>query len=273
MTRRSRKPHGFTLVELMVVIVLLFFTPLLYHLPQAVLASIIMMAVVGLLNVEGFVHAWKALPFDGITSVASFVATLALAPHLEWGIAIGITMSLGAYLYRTMRPHVAELSLHPDGSLRDAHRYGLKQCKHIAAIRFDGPLNFANTSYLEEEVLGRIAEMPELKHVLIAAHGINEIDASGEEMLDKLVTRLKESGYKVSFSGFKEGVLDVLKRTHLYDKIGAENIYPTQLKALAAIYASAHVGSDERDCPLLRENVPTMPRDVTPANQKDQQDH
>lgn len=235
-----------------VVVTLLFCTPLLYHLPQAVLASIIMMAVVGLLNVKGFLHAWQANRFDGVTSVVCFVTTLALAPHLEWGIAIGVALSLGAYLYRTMRPHVAELSLHPDGSLRDADRHLLEQCRHIAAIRFDGPLNFANTSYLEDEILTRVADSPDLRIVLIVAHGINEMDASGEEMLSNVVERLRAGGYEVVFSGLKDNVLDVMKRTRLYEKIGEENMYPTQLTAVRAIHARAHVGSQEKECPLLK---------------------
>jgi anti-anti-sigma factor len=209
-----------------------------------------MMAVIGLLNAEGFIHAWKAQRFDGFTGIASFVATLAFAPHLEWGIALGVVLSLGAYLYRTMKPPVPELSLHPDGSLRDADRHQLRRCKHIAAIRFDGPLNFANTSYLEDKVLELVAEMPDLRHVLIAAHGINEMDASGEDMLRLLVERLREAGYEVSFSGLKEEVQDALMRTGLFDRIGAQNMFPTQAHAVAAIYAKAHVNSTERDCPL-----------------------
>jgi len=235
-----------------VVLVLLFFTPLLYHLPQAVLAAIIMMAVVSLLNVAGFVHAWKAQRFDGITAIVSFVGTLIFAPHLEWGIAAGVLLSLGAYLYRTMRPHIAELSLHPDGSLRDAKRHNLQQCKHIAVIRFDGPLNFANTSYLEEEILGRVADLPELKHVLIASHGINEIDATGEEMLSHIINRLRQAGYEVSFSGLKDEVLDVMKRTHLYEQIGERNMYPTQAIAIVNIHPKAHINTDEKECPLLK---------------------
>ena len=233
-----------------VVIVLLFFTPLLYNLPQAVLAAIIMMAVIGLLNTEGFIHAWKAQRFDGFTGVVAFVATLAFAPHLEWGIALGVVLSLGAYLYRTMKPPVPELSLHPDGSLRDADRHRLRRCKHIAAIRFDGPLNFVNTSYLEDKVLELVAEMADLRHVLIVSHGINEMDASGEDMLRLLVERLREAGYEVSFSGLKEEMQDALMRTGLYERIGAQNMYPTQAHAVAAIYAKAHVSSTEKDCPL-----------------------
>ncbi len=233
-----------------VVIVLLFFTPLLYHLPQAVLAAIIMMAVFGLLNIRGFVHAWEARRFDGITAIITLVATLFFAPHLEFGIFIGVALSLGAYLMRTMKPHMAELSLHPDGSLRDARRHGLPVCRHIAAIRFDGPLNFVNATYLEDEILKLNSEMPGLKCLLLAAHGINEIDASGEETLSLLVDRLREAGYEIAFSGVKEEVLDAMNRTHLFEKIGVENFYPTQLQAVSSIYARAHLNSDESNCPL-----------------------
>jgi MFS superfamily sulfate permease-like transporter len=246
--------------SIVVVIALLFFTPLLYHLPQAVLAAIIMMAVVGLLNVRGFIHAWKAQWFDGFTSIVAFAATLYFAPHLEWGILTGVVLSLGAYLYRTMRPHVAELSLHADGSLRDAERHGLKLCRHITAIRFDGPLNFASCSYLEEEILGRAAEMPDLRHVLIVAHGINELDASGEEMLEKIVRRLRAGGVRVSFSGLKDAVIDVLRRTHLWEQIGEENAYSTQLIAIQKIHEQAHAGTTETACPLVHRPLASPPQ-------------
>ena len=233
-----------------VVLVLLFLTPLLYHLPQAVLAAIIMMAVIGLLNVSGFVHAWRVQKFDGITAIVSFAGTLAFAPHLEWGILMGVVLSLGGYLVRTMRPKVASLSPHPDGSLRDARRHHLRQCSCLAVIRFDGPLNFASVNYLEKEVLEQVADMRDLNHVLIDGNGINEIDASGEEMLRHLIQELRSTGCHVSFTELNDHVLDVLKRTHLYDLIGEDHVFSTQAQAVAMIYAAAHAGSTERDCPF-----------------------
>ena len=236
--------------SVVVVITLLFLTPLLYHLPQATLAAIIIMAVVGLVNVHDVVHAWKAQWFDGLTAIVTFVVTLIVAPHLEWGILAGVVLSLGAYLQRSMRPNVAMLALHPDGSLRDATLHRLGQCRYIAAIRFDGPLNFASCSYLEEAILTRVSEVPTLREVLIVAHGINEIDSSGEQMLEKVLYRLQANGCRVSFSGVKENVVDALRRTRLWDKIGEDNVYPTQLIALRAIYDRAHAGEKEPDCPL-----------------------
>ena len=235
-----------------VVITLLFFTPLLYHLPQAVLAAVIMMAVIGLVNVSGFVHAWQAQKYDGAISIISFICTLAFAPHLDKGIMIGVLLSVGLYLYRNLRPGVAVLSLHPDDSLRDAARHHLKECRYIAVIRFDGPLFFASASYLEDKILEQVASMPDLRHILIVSHGINELDASGEEMLSVLISRLRDAGYDVSFSGLKDNVLDVLRRTHLYETIGEDHMFPTQVLAIEGIHAKAHENSEEKDCPLLK---------------------
>jgi SulP family sulfate permease len=234
---------------IIVAIVLLFFSPLLYFLPQAVLASIIMMAVVGLLNVSGFVHAWRTQPFDGAVSAITFICTLVLAPHLERGVFLGVALSLGGYLFRTMRPEVAVLAPTPDGGLRDASRHGLEQCRYLAAIRFDGPLNFANASYLEDEVLDRVSQLPDLRHVLIVADGVNEVDASGEETLRHLVDHLREAGLDVSFCGLKDQLIDVLKRSHLYDFVGDNHVYPSTARAIAAIYATAHP-EPEPGCPF-----------------------
>jgi len=235
-----------------VAVALLYFTPLLYHLPQSVLAAVIMMAVVGLINVKGIAHAWRAQRRDGVIAVISFITTLAFAPHLDIGILVGVGLSVLLFLRRAMRPKIAELSLYSDGSYHDAIRFRLSQCRRITVIRFDGPLFFANTGYLEEEVRQRVAALPELKQIIIMANGISELDASGEEMLSLMVDRLRAAGYKVAFSGFNEHVLDVLHRTHLYEKIGRENIYPLLSVAIDAVHAAAHEGMLETDCPLKK---------------------
>jgi SulP family sulfate permease len=237
--------------SIVVMITLLFFTSLLYHLPQAVLAAIIMMAVIGLLNVSGFIHAWKANKFDGVISVITFVATLFFAPHLDKGIMIGVVLSLGYYLYRGMKPNIALLAKHPDGTWRNSERFGLKQCKHIAVIRYNGSLFFANVSYLEKTILDVVSSMPELRHIIIVANGINELDASGEDMLSTLIDRLRGQGYEISLTGTNDHVMDTMKRTYLYYKIGENNMYRNVAKAMEAIHKKAHENTDEEVCPLL----------------------
>ncbi|MBN1652752.1 MAG: STAS domain-containing protein [Deltaproteobacteria bacterium] len=238
------------ITSLAVVIVLFFMTPLLYHLPQPVLAAVIMMAVVGLINVSGFIHAWKAKRFDGAISVISFISTLFFAPHLDKGIMVGVGLSLVVFLYKSMRPKVVTLSLH-EKALGDAAVYGLKSCAHIAVVRFDGPLFFANASYLEDKIAERIRSMPELKHILVVASGINDMDASGEEALSLVVDRVRAAGYQISLCDVKERVMGVFRRTHLLEKIGEEHIFYTLNQAIDTIYPVAHVGSSEEKCPLI----------------------
>jgi len=237
--------------SVVVLVTLLFLTPLLYHLPQAVLAAIIMLAVIGLVDFRALVHAWQAQPHDGLIAGVTFVVTLLAAPHLEKGIFLGVALSLGLYLFRTMKPDVDLLSLYTDGSFRSARRHGLELCRRIAVIRFNGSLFFSNVSYLEDQVLERVASMPDLEHVLLVGNGINEIDASGVEALRRLVKRLREAGYEFSVSGLNDTVLQVLERTGMLELIGSRHLFPSVAAALEEIWEPAHFACDEGECPLV----------------------
>jgi MFS superfamily sulfate permease-like transporter len=236
--------------SLVVIVVLLFFTPILYHLPQSVLAAIIMMAVMGLINIKGFLHAWRAQWYDGAISVITFICTLAFAPHLERGIFVGVALSLAVFLYKSMRPTVVDLSLGVDRELHDAVAFGLEQCRYIDVIRFDGPLFFANASYMEDQIRERRKSKKRLKHIIMVANGINDIDASGQEALSFVVDRVRRAGMDLSMSGVNETVMAALKRTHLASKIGEKNFYPNMKSAVNAIHASTHQGGKEKNCPL-----------------------
>ncbi len=236
--------------SLTVVVVLLVLTPLFYHLPQSVLAAIIMMAVVGLINVRGFIHAWQAQWYDGAISIITFISTLAFAPHLDRGILIGAGLSILVFLYKSMRPKVVDLSLDIDRTLHDAVAGGLQECRYIDVVRFDGPLFFANASYLEDQIRNRRRTKKELKHIIISAGSINDIDSSGEEALSLTVDRVRSAGIDISLSGVNRSVMKVLRRTHLIAKIGEDHIYPTIENAINAVHEMTHRGGQEKDCPL-----------------------
>lgn len=219
-----------------VLLTLLFLTPLLFHLPKPVLAAIIMMAVISLINFPIILKAWRANRDDGIASITTFVATLAFAPNIQDGILVGIILSLSLLLYRMMRPRIALLGVHQDGTLRDAERHNLPRLHNrLAAIRFDGALRFVNVSYFENAILKLERDNPEVDHILVKGSGINEIDASGVEMLSNLITRFKSNGITLCFSGFKKQTLDVIERSGLIDKIGSENLFSTDQAALDAL--------------------------------------
>lgn len=238
LSANARTALSSIITALFVLVTLLFFTSLLYHLPKPVLAAIIMMAVIGLINFRSIGKAWKANRDDGAAAVATFVATLAFAPNIQNGIVTGIMLSLGLLLYRMMRPHVAALGKHHDGTLRDAGRHGLEPLHpKLGAIRFDGALRFVNVSYFEDALLKLEQENPEVACILVKTSGINDVDASGVDMLSNLVERFRSSGITLAFSGPKKKVREVMDRTGLSAQIGEDNIFSTDREALDSLLA------------------------------------
>jgi sulfate permease, SulP family len=232
-----------------VAVTLLFLTPLIYHLPQSVLAANNLLAVAGLITFQAFKHTWKASRADGIVALVTFVVTLLAAPHLDKGIMIGTVLAIGHYLYRTMAPRVALLGRHCDGTLRDIkHHPDLTTSTRLVAIRFDGSLYFANIAHFEDAVLGAMADHQEAKYLLVVGDAINSIDSSGEEMLHNLVAQLQQSGVEIVFSGLKKQILDVMRATGLFEFVGENNIFATEDQALADI--SLRLG-EEGTCDAL----------------------
>jgi len=257
---------GFAMVfnGIFVAVTLLFLTSYLYHLPKAVLAVIILLAATGLITPAALKHTWQASKRDGIVAIITFIVTLLAAPHLDKGIMVGAGLALVLFLYSTMKPRVAILGRFHDGTLRDAKVNKLPASDVVTAIRFDGRLYFANVSYFEDAVLGAVAENPNAPYVLIVADGINDIDASGEEVIHHLVERLNENGVVVLFAGLKKQVIDVMNATGLWNVIGEKRIFSTAEQALERIYARAeYVDEDDPLKPLPKSATPnlSMPRE------------
>ena len=231
---------------------LLFLTPLLHHLPEAILAAIIIMAVIGLVNIRALVQTWHTHRHDGIAALVTFGGTLIFAPHLDYGILLGAGLAIVLYLLRTMRPRVVILSRHPeDGALRDARFFDLPESEHIAALRFDGPLYFANVGHLEDTVLQINNEHPQARFLLLVADGITSIDSSGVESLHGLRERLDDNGVTLVLAGVKLQVREVMQRAGLETEIGAENIFRHEDDAIEAIHQRIDDPTfDPARCPL-----------------------
>ncbi|MGB8436749.1 MAG: SulP family inorganic anion transporter [Burkholderiales bacterium] len=223
----------------------LFLGPLLFHLPKPVLGAIIVLAVLGLLNFRAIHRAWLASRADAIAAILTFAATLAFAPNIQNGILTGIIASLALSLYKRMRPRAVEVSLHPDGTLRDAAHWSLPVLHpQIAALRFDDSLMFVNAAHFEDAVLQLERRRTGLRFLLISAGGMNEIDASGIEVISNLADHLAAKGITLALSGVKKQVQAVLDRTGLTEKLGGENIYPTDRIALDALRVRAESSAE-----------------------------
>jgi SulP family sulfate permease len=208
----------------LIALTVIFLTPLFYYLPQAVLAAIIIVAVVGLIDVATLNHVWHYNKADAVSMIVTFVAVLAMGVEAGIGVGVGVTILL--FLWRTSRPHVAVVGrLGQSEIYRNILRHSVKTCPHVVAMRVDESLYFANTKFLEDCVLGIIAERPQVKHLVLIGIAINFIDASALETLEALVEELRNAGVEFHLAAFKGPVMDRLKAIGFVDKIGLDHIH------------------------------------------------
>jgi len=233
-----------------VMLVLLFLTPLLYHLPQATLAVIVMMAVFGLINVRALVRAWRIERQEAVVGVLTFVATLAMAPQLANGILAGAGLAIVLFLIRTMKPRTDIVGRLEDGTLGGATANRTDPIgRNFIAVRFDGSLNFVNASHFEDVLLEARARNPRACAVLVIGSGINDIDVTGEERLRDVVDNFRDGGIELYFSSLKSQVYEGLRRSRLFERIGADHFFRTKEKALEYLAETYDAGEDQGPVP------------------------
>lgn len=235
------------LSALAVVLVLLFFTEYLYHLPQAVLAVIVMMAVFSLIRIKPLVQAWKVDRISALTGIITFFATLIMAPAIANGILLGVVLTVLHFLIRTMKPRADIVSRKPNGTLGGMRAHKLKPVSdYFVPVRFDGALTFINVAYFEDIVLEALSDFPKAKTILVVGSGINSIDASGEEKVREVANRLEKLGVKLMFSGLKHQVYEILEHAGIVEELGKDAFISdkeTALRSLCAKYGECTEGS------------------------------
>lgn len=228
---------------LAVMLVLLFFTPYLYHLPLAVLAVIVMLAVFDLIKIQPLVLAWKVDRIGALTGVVTFAATLLMAPAIANGVLLGVALTVLSLLVRQMQPRAVILGRMADGSLSDMKAHGLPPIsEHFATLRYDGSLDFLNAAHFEEAILRAHAEFPAARTILVVGNGINSIDASGEEKIREIAQYMRTANVTLAFSSLKQPVREKFIRAELPRLLGEENLFKTRqgaIEALEARYAGA----------------------------------
>ena len=241
---------GFSSVVTAVIVglTIVWLTPLLYHLPQATLAAIILMAVVNLVHFSPLRHAWKVEKHDGLVGLLTFVMTLTFAPHLENGIAFGIILSLGLFLYRTMEPNFTELSVE-HGSII-ASRFAdesVEASQSVKVAKWSGSLYFANAAYFETKLLELIAKNnDELQYVIVDVASIVQVDASGEQVLSNLVESCSSSGVEILFAR-TERLEAELFRSGFKKRYGENRFFDLRADALKYVWQELENIEKEKD--------------------------
>lgn len=236
----ARTPVATLVTAAVVGLTALVLTPAFHHLPTAVLASIVVVAVLGLVDTRGAVAAWRARRWDGLTVALTFLVTLVFG--VEPGLAAGVAFSLGVFLWRSARPHTAELGRVPGtAAYRNLARYhGLVTEPPVAVIRFDGPLYFANARHLADRLLAVAGAREGLRAVVLDASAVGDIDADGAHTLAELHEHLGDRGIALHLATVRGPVRDLLTRAGVWQPLReAGRLHPDVADAVASATTGA----------------------------------
>lgn len=224
----------------------LFLTPLLFNLPIATLAATIIVAVLSLVDLKTPGRLWRYSRADFAAHVATIGVTLLAG--VEPGVIAGVGVGLLLYLWASSRPHAAIVGRVPDTQhFRNVERHKVITLPHILSIRIDESLTYLNARWLEEYVLERVAEKPELRHVVLMCSAVNAIDASGLESLEAIEHRLADGGIRMHLSEVKGPVMDRLQRSHFLDQLSGE-VFLSQDQAFSRlVHDDGSVAVDQSD--------------------------
>ena len=220
---------------LLVAATLLFLTPLFTFLPKAVLATIIMTAVFGLVDVREAKHLAKVSRPDLALMAVTFVATLTLG--IEPGIGAGVGASLLWFVWKTSSPHIATLGRVPGTTIyRNLDRYpDAETTDGVVAIRVDAPLYFANTAFLKESLANALGA-GDVEHLVVDCKGVGSVDAQALSTLFDIVDDLERRGTVLWMAGVRGPVRDAFAASNFTERVGAQHFVERVHEAVDAIH-------------------------------------
>lgn len=208
----------------------LLLTPLLFFLPKATLAATIIVAVLSLVDFSILTKTWGYSKVDFAAVATTIFLTLGMG--VEVGVSAGVILSIGLFLYKTSRPHVAEVGLVPGTQhFRNINRHEVETHPSIVSLRIDESLYFANAAFLQDYVYDRVACDQPVRHIILMCSAVNEVDMSALESLEAINLRLKDMGIKLHMSEVKGPVMDRLKRSHFLDEMTGD-VFLSQYEAV-----------------------------------------
>jgi SulP family sulfate permease len=217
----------------LILLTVLFLTPLFYFLPQAVLAAIIVVAVISLFDVKTFRHVWQTSRPDGVTLLVTFGAVLSLG--IEVGIWVGAGVAIFLHLWQTSRPTIVQLGrLLGTEQYLDVSRYDVEVQPDVHIMQVNESLYFPNVQRVEEYILGVIATRHDVQAVVLVCRAVNTIDASAIHMMESLVQALHNAGVRLYLAEVKPNVLERLERSGCLTAIGEKRVFKSTFEAYLA---------------------------------------
>ena len=216
-------------------------TPLIYFLPKATLAATIIVAVLSLVDFSVLKRSWNYSKADFAAVLATILMTLALG--VEVGVSAGVGLSILLHLYKSSKPHIAEVGQVPGTEhYRNVLRHDVITDPSIVTLRVDESLYFANARYLEDKIQNRVAKDKNIRHVILQCAAVNEVDLSALESLEAINERLREMGVQLHLSEVKGPVMDRLKREHFLEEMTGK-VFLSQFMAVKTLQAIPNGGT------------------------------
>ncbi len=232
---------AFTAVGILLAALLL--TPLIHFLPTATLAATIIVAVLSLVDLSILKKTWSYSKADFAAVLTTILLTLGIG--VEAGVSAGVVLSIFLFLYKTSRPHIAEVGLVPGTQhFRNVLRHKVVTHPEVLTIRIDESLYFANARFLEDYVYDRVVPDRALRHVILMCSAVNEIDMSALESLEAINHRLRGLGITLHLSEVKGPVMDRLQRAHFLDELTGR-VFLSQYDAMLALTPGARASASE----------------------------
>lgn len=218
-----------------------YLTPALYFLPKATLAATIIVAVLTVVDFSILKKTWRLSKNDFYAVATTLLGTVLFG--VEAGVLCGVALSILLYLYRTSKPHVAEVGL-VEGTehFRNIKRYRVTTTPSVLTLRVDESLFFANASLLENLIYEKVYNNDPIAHLVLMCSAVNEIDYSALEMLEQVNQRLAEQGITLHLSEVKGPVMDTLRHSG-FAKALSGKIFLTQFEAFQNLKGGANHSS------------------------------
>ena len=234
---RTPAAGAFTAVGLL--FAAMFLTPLLYFLPKATLAATIIVAVLSLVDLSVLSRSLSYSKADFSAVLGTILLTLFAG--VEVGVASGVAISLALFVWKTSRPHVAEVGRVPGSQhFRNINRHDVITEPSVLTLRIDESLYFANARRMEDVILARVHGDHQLKHVILMFSAVNEVDLSALESLEAINQRLDDLGLQLHLSEVKGPVMDRLKRSHFLAQLTGQ-VFLSQYDAFETLRGDAPV--------------------------------
>lgn len=208
-------------------------TPLIYFLPQATLAATIIVAVLSLVDFSILKRSWSYSKADFTAVLATILLTLGMG--VEVGVSAGVILSVFLHLYKTTKPHIAEVGqVRGSEHFRNIKRHEVETDPAVVSLRIDESLYFANARFLEDYIYDRVANETPVRDVVLMFSAVNEVDLSALESLEAINARLKDMGIRLHLSEVKGPVMDRLRRQHFLSDLTGE-VFLSQYDAFKAL--------------------------------------